>query len=101
MVANSLLCKKDPTARRLTSEEVKKLKITSEFSDTKLIPFRYKVRKVLNNIIHFITFKAGLKKNQCKYYGHVANRESLEIRDRNRCRECGVEVTHSRELRRA
>lgn len=101
MRAKSLLNRKDPSAKRFTREEVKKLKTTSEFSNPKLVPFKYKAQKFFEAFLHFCRFKPGLKKNQCDLYGHKTLEKFTDISTVSRCLECGGSVTQSKHLRKA
>ena len=101
MRAKSLLCRKDPGARKLTKDEVNKLKSTSEFMTPDVVPFKYKAMKFLNNLRHFLTFRAGLGTNQCKVYGHVIPPAKQEIVTHSRCRDCGEFVARKSQLRKA
>lgn len=101
MRAKSLLCRKDPGARRLTKDEVMKLKVASQSPCPSIVPFAYKLESAFNSILHYFTFSAGLKKNQCIVYGHILPRESTVLGYGNCCRECGVQVTETEQLRRS
>ena len=101
MRAKSLLMRKDPEAKRFTRDEVKKLKITSEFSNPKLVPLEYKIKKLIASMLHFCMFKPGLKKNQCQLYGHKALEKVSDISTISRCLECGDSVTQLKHLRKA
>ena len=101
MRAKSLLRRKDPEAKRFTRDEVKKLKITSEFSNPSLVPLEYKLKKLIDFMLHFCLFKPGLKKNQCRLYGHKTLEKVSDISTISRCLECGDSVTQFKQLRKA
>lgn len=99
MIDRSVISKRDPSARRITKDEINTLKLKVVNGDQTTRPLGHRLSEVLRSILHYCTFSSGSMKNQCKLYGHrLAPKVTGE---QLHCCDCGTKIKSPSLLRTA